>query len=138
MFRFGMPPIQNFKTLTWFMFGPRVGPDGIVRYPTCLRKEIDSNANTISAQHPNSDTRIKITHGFTENLTISSPYEPRPDRSTVFLFLFIFPPYSRREPRWFLDYDLYFDLALIFQLILSQGLYFYYLCRLRTPFTSSS
>jgi len=81
---------------------------GTVRYPTCLRTEFDSKANTISAQHPNSDTRIKIAHGFTDNLTISSPYEPRPSRPTVHPFLSIFSPYSRRDPRWFPGYDLLF------------------------------
>ena len=79
-----------------------------VRYPTCLRTEFDSNANTISAQHPNSDTRIKIAHGFTDNLRITSPYEPRPSRPTGFPFLSIFSPYSRRDPRWFPGYDLLF------------------------------
>ena len=79
---------------------------GNVRYPTCLRTEFDLKANTISAQHPNSDTRIKIAHGFTDNLTISSPYEPRPSRTTGFSFLSISSPYSRRDPRWFPGYDL--------------------------------
>ena len=82
------------------------GPRWCVRYPTCLRTEFDSKANTIGAQHPNSDTRIKIADGFTNNLTISSPYEPKPSRPTGFPFLSIFFPYSRRDPRWFPGYDL--------------------------------
>jgi len=44
--------------------------------PPCLRTEIHSNANPISAraQHPNSETRIKNTHEFAYNPTTSSPY----------------------------------------------------------------
>ena len=72
------------------LFNHDLNPDHSVRYSTCLRTEFDSKANTISARHPNSDTRIKITHRFTDNLTISSPYD---SRSTGFPFLSIFFPY---------------------------------------------
>jgi len=57
-----------------------------VRYPTCLRMEISSNANTISAQHPNSETRIKITHGF------PSPYD-KITAQTLSIYWFSIPLY---------------------------------------------
>ena len=46
-----------------------------VRYPTCLRTEIDSNTISISARHPNSEIRISITHRLVDNPTTSGPYD---------------------------------------------------------------
>jgi len=46
-----------------------------VRYPTCLRTEIDSNAISLGARHPNSDARIKITTQLVDNTASSSPYD---------------------------------------------------------------
>src|SRR6188768_4132673 len=48
---------------------------GTVRYPTCLRTEIDSNTISISARHPNSEIRISITHRLVDNPTTSGPYD---------------------------------------------------------------
>jgi len=69
---------------------------------------IDSNAITIGARHPNSEVRINITHRLVDNPTSSSPYKPRPSRPTGFPFLSIFSPYSRRDPRWFPSYHLFY------------------------------
>jgi len=68
----------------------------IVRYPTCLRTEIDSNAVSLSARHPNLEIRISITHRLVDNPTTSGPYNKttaQASRSTTLSFPSIFSPY---------------------------------------------
>jgi len=68
----------------------------LVRYPTCLRTERDSNAISISARHPNSEIHISITHRLIDNPTTSGPYDKttaQASRSTTLSFLSIFATY---------------------------------------------
>jgi len=60
-----------------------------------------TNAISLSAQHPNLETRIKITHEFADNPTNSGPYEPRLSRSNALPFVSILFTYLRRDPGWF-------------------------------------
>ena len=66
----------------------------------------------------------------------AAPTSPDPLDRLVFHFYLSFPLIHDAIRVRFQVMIFYFDLSLIFRLILSRGLYFYYIYRLRTPFTS--